>query len=69
MDKNNVNQEPAQAVESDQAHMESLEKAPGEMELLDQETIEKVVGGGIRINVKPRDWMGEAKDRPGSLGN
>ena len=52
------------------------EKAPGEMELLDQETIEKVVGGGIRINVKPRgeseptdDWLGEAKDRPGSLGN
>ena len=29
------------------------EKAPGEMELLDQETMEKVVGGGIRINVKP----------------
>lgn len=51
------------------------EKAPGEMELLDQETMEKVVGGGIRINVKPRGESEptgdnrDAKDKPGSLGN
>jgi len=51
------------------------EKAPGEMELLDQETIEKVVGGGSGCNVKPEDGpestgnrFRDSKKEPGSLG-
>ncbi len=66
MDKNNVNQEPAQAVESDQAHMdmESLEKVTGGVSVdhlqkaLDD--VGKRMGSTIEI-------AGDAKGKGGSL--
>ena len=51
------------------------EQISGEMELLDQETMEKVVGGGSGCSVKPEegsgsagDWFRDSKKEPGSLG-
>jgi len=52
------------------------EQISEERELLDQETMEKVVGGGSSCNVKPEDGpestgdrFGDSKREPGSLVN
>lgn len=64
MDKNNVNQEPAQAVESDQAHMESLEKVTGGVSVDHLQKALDDAGKRLRSTI---EIVADAKGKGGSL--
>lgn len=64
MDKNNVNQEPAQAVEIDQAHMESLEKVTGGVSV---DRLQKALDDAGKRMRSTIEIVADAKGKGGSL--